>query len=305
MSRLVWLADELRKAGLAVVEVDGWKTRGSDEFAPEGVTWHATAGSRKATAQGEVHVLLNGSTSAPPPIAQLMIYRDGRVYVVASGRCNHNLVGWAGPNKGLGNTRLLGIEMANDNLGEPWPAAQLDAARRATAAIMRRLGADPMRRLAGHYEHQPAAGHPAGATSFKTDPLGVHMPDERPRVAALMNGEDDMATISQTDFDARMDAWWNSRMAPPADGVSPNPALTKLRVAPWQQLVGRTGVSAHDTLFGEMRLNIAKAAGDDLDEAAIAQAVIAALPNAQAIADAIPAGLSQEVVDLLASRLAT
>lgn len=186
MPRLTWLADELRKAGVKVVEVPGWQTRGNESFTPRGVTWHATAGSRLGSAQDEVHVLLNGSTTAPPPIAQLMIYRDGTVYLCAAGRCNHNKVGWAGPNKGYGNTYLLGIEMANDNRGEPWPDVQLDAARRATAAIMRRLGADPMKSLAGHYEHQPAAGRPAGETSVKSDPYGVRMADERTRVAAMM-----------------------------------------------------------------------------------------------------------------------
>lgn len=192
MPRLTWLADELRRAGLRVVEVDGWKTRGSADFLPVGMTWHATAGSRTSTAQAEVYVILNGSTSAPPPIAQLMLYRDGTIYVCAAGRCNHNKVGWDGPNEGLGNTRLLGLEMANDNRGEPWPPVQLDAARRATAAIMKRLGADPMRRLAAHYEHQPYATRPPGEHSTKSDPYGVDMAKERPRVAAIMRGDDDV-----------------------------------------------------------------------------------------------------------------
>jgi hypothetical protein len=200
VGRLTWLADEFRKAGLKVSEVAGWKTRGSESFSPVGVTWHATAGSRNSTAQGEVNVILNGSSSAPPPIAQLMIYRDGTIYVCAAGRCNHNKVGWAGPNKGLGNTALLGIEMANDNKGEPWPTAQLDAARKATAIIMRKLGADPMKRLAGHYEHQPYSGRPPGEKSTKTDPSGVNMAAERQRVKALMSGagvseEEDMSDV--------------------------------------------------------------------------------------------------------------
>lgn len=186
MPRQTWLADELRRAGCKVVEVSGWKSRGSESFSPVGITWHATAGSRNSTAQGEVNVILNGSTSAPPPIAQMMIFRDGTVYVCAAGRCNHNKVGWGGPNKGLGNTALFGIEMANDNRGEPWPPAQLEAARKATAAIMKRIGADPRRRMAGHYEHQPAAGRPPGETSIKTDPKGVNMATERSRVYAVM-----------------------------------------------------------------------------------------------------------------------
>jgi hypothetical protein len=199
MGRLTWLAAELRRAGLEVVEVDGWKTRGATAFNPVGVTWHATAGSKHATAQGEVGVILNGSATAPPPIAQLMIFRDGVVYVCAAGRCNHNKVGWAGRNKGLGNSALLGIEMANNNRGEPFPEVQLRAARHATAAIMRRLGADPRGRLAGHYEHQPKEGKPPGERSTKTDPKGVDMSDERARVAALMDGHAGFAAKLQED----------------------------------------------------------------------------------------------------------
>ncbi|MEU7904102.1 N-acetylmuramoyl-L-alanine amidase [Actinoplanes sp. NPDC049118] len=206
MARLTWLADELRKAGLRVVEVDGWKTRGSTDFDPIGVTWHATAGSRTSTAQGEVNVILHGSATAPPPIAQIMAYRDGTLYLCAAGRCNHNKVGWAGPNKGLGNTRLLGIEMANDNRGEPWPAAQLDAVRRATAVIMRRLGADPMKRLAAHYEHQPYEGRPPGEGSTKSDPYGVVMTKERPRVAAIMEGDD----VTKSELHAWLTEWARS-----------------------------------------------------------------------------------------------
>ncbi len=143
-------------------------------------------------------VLLNGSTTAPPPIAQLMIYRDGVVYLVGAGRCNHNLTGWDGPNRGLGNTALLGIEMANNNLTDAWPDAQLDAARRATVAIFRQLGTNPLVRLAGHYEHQPAATAPPGEDSTKTDPRGVDMDDERVLVAAMLAGEDvDMPTVDE------------------------------------------------------------------------------------------------------------
>jgi hypothetical protein len=198
MGRQTWLADELRKAGIKVVEVSGWKTRGSDSFNPVGVTWHATAGSRNSTAQGEVNVILNGSTSAPPPIAQIMLDRDGTAYICAAGRCNHNKTGWAGPNKGLGNTSLIGIEMANDNRGEPWPAVQLEAARRLTAVIFRKLGTDPRKRLAAHFEHQPYAGRPAGEGSTKSDPLGVNMTAARAAVYAYKtNGWDDDVSLTE------------------------------------------------------------------------------------------------------------
>ncbi|HET6533068.1 MAG TPA: hypothetical protein VFH03_20965, partial [Actinoplanes sp.] len=77
--------------------------------------------------------------------------------------------------------------------------------------------------------------------------------------------DDDMATITQTDFNARMDAWWNARMSPNARD---NPQRTALRVAPWQQLVGGTTTSTHNMLFREMYYLLRQAAGEDPAEAA-------------------------------------
>lgn len=59
--------------------------------------------------------------------------------------------------------------------------------------------------------------------------------------------EDDM--ITQEDFNARMDAWWLARMSPNA---ADNPWRRALRVAPWQQEVGRRDRSTHDVLFADM-----------------------------------------------------
>ena len=61
--------------------------------------------------------------------------------------------------------------------------------------------------------------------------------------------DDDMATITQADFNARMDSWWLARMAPSA---ADNPWRKALRIAPWQQEVGRRGRSTHDVLFTDM-----------------------------------------------------
>src|SRR5690349_22256812 len=99
--RVLWLPTVLRSAGLTVHEVPGWKTRGADTFGPvRGITCHHTAGSRTSTVEGELNTLLHGSNSAPAPIAQLFLARSGDWYVVASGLCFHNKVGWAGPNEG-------------------------------------------------------------------------------------------------------------------------------------------------------------------------------------------------------------
>lgn len=95
-------------------------------------------------------------------------------------------------------------------------------------------------------------------------------------LASLVEGEDDMATITQTDFNARMDAWWLARMSP---GAKDNPQRAALRVAPWQQEVGRTGVTTHNTLFGVMMELLKAAAGDDIDEGALALALAPAIAD--------------------------
>lgn len=192
--RLLWLPEVLRAAGLEVTEWPGWQTRGGDTFDPVGIICHATAGSSTSTDAGEIGVLLNGSETAPPPIAQLYLSRTGKWFVIASGRCNHALTGWGGPLKGYGNAKLVGIEAANDNRGQPWPQVQVDAYQRGVAAICRRMGwADPGRHVAAHREHQPYPP-PEWTRSSKSDPHGIDMNVFRARVSALLAGglEDEM-----------------------------------------------------------------------------------------------------------------
>ena len=98
--------------------------------------------------------------------------------------------------------------------------------------------------------------------------------------------DDDMATITQSDFNARMDAWWNARMSPTARD---NPQRNALRVAPWQQTVGRTGRTTHDVLFTDMHTLLRQAAEDNPEQ--VAQLVVVAMDN-QAIADAVVAALA-------------
>jgi hypothetical protein len=181
--RLLWLADVLRSAGLTVHEVGGWRNRGSSSFEPRGIMCHETRGSLHSTDAGEIYVLLNGSPTAPPPIAQLYLSRTGHWHVIASGRCNHVLTGWAGPFKGVGNSGLVGIE-AQHALGEPWTDRQYDSYVRGVAALKRRTGWG----VAGHKEHQPG-GH--GHSSVKTDP-SFNMNTFRRDVEALLSGEENI-----------------------------------------------------------------------------------------------------------------
>jgi hypothetical protein len=98
--------------------------------------------------------------------------------------------------------------------------------------------------------------------------------------------DDDMATITQTDFNARMDAWWSARMAPSAKD---NPQRAALRIAPWQQDVGRTGVSTHNVLFGDMLSLLQQIAAED--PAQVAELVLAGM-DYQAIANAVVTALA-------------
>lgn len=117
----------------------------------------------------------------------------------------------------------------------------------------------------------------------------------------LLEGEDDdMATITQTDFNARMDTWWTSRMS---GQVRDNPQRSALRVAAWQQNVGNTGRSTHNVLFGEMYALLQKAAaGTDpvvfaehvlagMDYQQIANLVLVALADPQRSTEEIAAAL--------------
>ena len=77
-----------------------------------------------------------------------------------------------------------------------------------------------------HIEHAHFGARYTTSEENDTRPWGL--------LAAAEAEEDDMATITQADFDERMDSWWTRRMA--ADS-SPHAALLQLRKAPWNQVV--------------------------------------------------------------------
>ncbi|MBF9135335.1 N-acetylmuramoyl-L-alanine amidase [Plantactinospora sp. S1510] len=287
MARLTWLADVLRGAGLTVHEVAGWRTRGANSLSTiRGITCHATAGSRNATDAGEINVLINGSTTAPPPIAQLYLSRTGAWHVVASGRCNHNKTGWAGPNKGYGNSNLLGIEAANDNHGEPWPARQYESYVRGVAALVKRLGI-PVSRVAGHKEHQPAAGRPAGERSTKTDPT-FDMNRFRRDVAAVLAGDDQEEDV---------------------DDATINKIAARAGQATVRQLMGRTGPTVEQALqpmpakLAQILANQQVLLGKDwVDEEQIVNGVLAGLgsKDLDEVATALKAAFGDRVDELAA-----
>lgn len=147
---LVELADVLRAAGLHVVEQDGWPSRarssgGYADGRPWCVMWHHTASS--ASPESDASYMSFGADSKP--VANLMIARDGAVWVLAAGATNTNGKGEARPfSRGTVpadsmNTYAVGVEICNNGVGEVWPAVQVEACFATSLALTSWLGLEP------------------------------------------------------------------------------------------------------------------------------------------------------------------
>lgn len=134
------IADRLRAAGLSVVEVAGWRTRGSSAFNPRGCVQHHTAGPRAGNIPS-LGILVNGRSDLPGPLCNIATARDNTIYVVAAGRANHaGSGGWRGLS---GNSSVYGNERESSGTSaEPWRPDQHEAAARADAALLRGRGID-------------------------------------------------------------------------------------------------------------------------------------------------------------------
>lgn len=176
---LTWLPTVLTAAGLKVVEVPGWQTRGHGEFGPDkGVLLHHTAGAMHGNIPS-LDILVHGRTDLSGPLCNLGLARDGTFYVIAAGRAYH-----AGPGVWHsitnGNSELIGIEMENHGTpDDPWPAVQLDAARRGVAALLKHIGAQAVM-VAGHKEYCVPKGR-------KIDPWGIDCETFRVDVGAILS----------------------------------------------------------------------------------------------------------------------
>ncbi|MET9313835.1 N-acetylmuramoyl-L-alanine amidase [Kribbella sp. NPDC003505] len=184
------LADVVRKSGLEVVEVSGWKTRGHGEMlGVEAIINHHTATPK--TADGDypsLHVVRDGRKGLAGPLAQLGLGRSGKVYVIAAGVCYHagaTFETWQN------NWHAIGIEAEHDGIG-PWPAAVYNAYIRLNWALCE--GYDlPVSRIRGHKE----VAEPLGR---KTDP-NFSMDEMRARVRAHnAPTEDDMTPQQMTEL---------------------------------------------------------------------------------------------------------
>jgi hypothetical protein len=175
--RADWLGGVLHAAGLQVVPVDGWQTRGGPLHSIDAVICHDTVTGSNWKDEDVAGLLVHGRPDLAGPLAQLGLDRQGRFWLIAAGRCNHNGFGRFG-------NQTLGIEAFND-AKEPWPRVQLDAYERGCAALCRRLGFDASHVLA-HRESDPHR---------KVDPSNIDMDVFRQRVAAWIDNtlpEDDV-----------------------------------------------------------------------------------------------------------------
>ncbi|MBT2376670.1 N-acetylmuramoyl-L-alanine amidase [Streptomyces sp. ISL-111] len=190
----------LRAEGVTVVEHPGWRTHHRNHkgvWGPvNGVMIHHTVSSGSAAS---VALCRDGYASLPGPLCHGVIDKAGTVHLISAGRANH--AGGGDPavlarvvaedygdrppaprahdgSAGAvdGNARFYGFECVNLGDGkDPWPAAQLEAIGRASAAVCRAHGWSA-RSVIGHAEWSAA----------KIDPRGFTMPSMRTRVATRL-----------------------------------------------------------------------------------------------------------------------
>lgn len=181
--RLLWLADVARTAGLVVVEVDGWETRGSATMDPRGVINHHTGGAATGDLPS-LKTLVKGRSDLAGPLCHYGLGRSGAVYVVASGKANHAGDGqWQGVDFLDSSSEMLGIEAEHTgSASDDWPQEQLDSYRTLDAAILRQIG-KPVANLCGHKEW---AQPPESTPDRKPDPVGIDMKEWRASVDEII-----------------------------------------------------------------------------------------------------------------------
>ena len=179
-----WLANTLRDAGLTVEEAPRWTVRGGSTFTPKGVMVHHTATGTNWSKERLTRLLVEGRPDLKGPLCHLQLERDGTFVVIAAGRANHAGQGQWG-NITAGNTNFIGIECANDGVGEPWPQRQIEALGVGTAALLRVMQSSPAM-VVGHKEWAPRR---------KVDPRGVDMDMFRRYVENLMGTKMSHGTV--------------------------------------------------------------------------------------------------------------
>jgi hypothetical protein len=177
MSELTWMGPAFRRNGLRVKAVAGWKRRGRPgTFEPRGVMFHHTASSRGGGMAPALGVVVAGRSDVTGPLCNILVGRDGTVYLVAAGRANHAGTGgpWRNVPTDSGNAYMIGVEVENDGVGEPWSPALLQACDVVFATLL--IG---LRRSSAWL-----CAHREWAPTRKIDPARLDMDAYRARVRA-------------------------------------------------------------------------------------------------------------------------
>jgi len=279
--RLVTLADECRRAGLHVFEVDGWQGRGPDLGQVGAVLAHHTATGRNASDAAVDRLLRDGRPDLPGPLAQVGLNRAGVVRIIAAGRANHAGSGtWRGV---TGNSQAVGVESYNDGVGEVWPAAQLDAWDQLNAVLLRLC----------HLPADALCGHKEWAPTRKIDPRGVDMPAMRNRARHLLTNPPTEEIADVTPDQDRKLTWLFDEFSRPypnlmglKDAAGKVYADTPVGVMLWARAEAWHGMQASRQAVAEiagLRAAVAAMAGGDLT---VEQVTAAAKDGAAAALDA-------------------
>ncbi|MFP3986870.1 peptidoglycan recognition family protein [Streptomyces sp. E11-3] len=283
----------LRAEGCRVVEVGGWRTHNRNHKGlwggVNGVMIHHTVTSGSAAT---VRICRDGHSSLPGPLCHGVITKDGTVHLVGHGRTNHAGSGDGDvlaaviaeralprPNEANtdGNRHFYGFECENLGDGDdPWPAAQLEAIERVSAAICRAHGWGAGS-VIGHLEWQPG----------KVDPRGFTMQTMRGRIAARLDGnqqEDDMALTSDDIEKIAQRVWEKDHFINVPWGTDDNPQWmaksivvdTGKRVRGIEQQLGRQKATIDELV--KTVATLASGLGD-LDPAAIVAELTAAIES--------------------------
>jgi len=152
---LTGLAVILRGAGLNVVEVAGWKTRGHGVMASvKGIIVHHTAGPKTGD-YPSLGIVRDGTPSLAGPLAQLGLGRSGTCFVIAAGRAYH--AGNTINDSIYGNSNAIGIEAegvglpATDSGHAHWPEVQYQSYVNGVKALQKAYSV-PTARVLGHKE---------------------------------------------------------------------------------------------------------------------------------------------------------
>lgn len=174
------LATVARRAGLDVLGVSGWQSRGRPESTggndPSGVLWHHTGGAPNDAAYADWLARV-GRSDLPAPLCHLSINRAGTVFVIAAGRTNHGGKAKAsGPiPAGDANALYIGVECMNTG-SEGWSPEQYGA--------MVKLGAALAKAYGWSAEHNRA--HKETSMTGKWDPGQLNMTDFREDIRMAM-----------------------------------------------------------------------------------------------------------------------